>query len=106
MHYLLKASGIATAIAFASFTPGAFALEVTSTYTCQDVGTGAPEPLGDREGHTVTVAQCSCRVDSLSAARGQANRCSPWLKAVTYQKLLKANWQLSCLDCDASQLNH
>ena len=62
MRYFLKASGIVAAIAFAALAPGAVAQESTSTYACQDVGGGAPEPLGDREGHSILVAQVSCRV--------------------------------------------
>jgi hypothetical protein len=29
--------------------------------TCQDVGMGAREPLGDRDGHAIAVGQYSCR---------------------------------------------
>ena len=55
MRYLLKASGIVAAIAFAAFAPGAIAQEV-SKFSCQAIGAnGAPEPLGDREGHGITV---------------------------------------------------
>ena len=64
MRYFLKASGILAAIAFAALAPGAVAQESTSTYACQDVGSGATEPLGDREGHSIVVAQVSCRVNS------------------------------------------
>jgi hypothetical protein len=64
MKTALFAAGIGTAIAFAAFAPNAVAQEITETFTCQGVGSGAPEPLGDREGHTITVGQYSCRVDS------------------------------------------
>jgi len=64
MRNLLKASGIAIAIAFAAFAPGTVAGEITGTYSCQAVGGGAPEPLGDREGHTISVDTYSCRCDS------------------------------------------
>ena len=63
MRYFLKASGIVAASAFAALAPGAVAQESTSTYACQDVGSGATESLGDREGHSIVVAQVSCRVD-------------------------------------------
>jgi hypothetical protein len=66
MHYTLKVSGIGTAIAFAAFAPSALAQENTATLTCQDLGwdNGPPEPLGDREGHWITVGEYSCRVNS------------------------------------------
>ena len=61
MRHLLKASAIAAALAFAAFAPGAVAQEV-SKFSCQAVGAnGAPEPLGDREGHGITVITESCR---------------------------------------------
>lgn len=55
--------GIAIAIAFAAVAPSAFAQENSFTLTCQDVGFIAPEPLGDREGHLITVAENNCHVD-------------------------------------------
>lgn len=64
MHYFLKVSGIGTAIAFAAFAPDAVAEEITYTWTCQDVGAGAPEALGDREGHSITVNEASCHSES------------------------------------------
>ena len=61
MRYLLKASGMVAATAFATFAPGAVAQEVLK-FSCQAVGgSGAPEPLGDREGHNITVLTASCR---------------------------------------------
>ena len=65
MKTALFAAGIATAIAFAAFAPSAVAQDTTSTGTCQGVGAnGAPEPLGDREGHGISITQVSCHVDS------------------------------------------
>ena len=65
MRYLLKASGIAAATSFAAFAPGAVAQENTFTLTCQDIGSSRrAEPLGDREGHSISVSQFSCRVNS------------------------------------------
>ena len=72
------AAGIGTAIAFAAFAPDAVAQEITSTFTCQDVGSGAPEPLGDREGHTITVGQYSCRVDSGPMSGGLVTGTAVW----------------------------
>jgi hypothetical protein len=64
MRYLVKISGIATANAFAAFASSAVAQETTFTSTCQGIGSGAPEPLGDREGHSIQTSQGSCHVDS------------------------------------------
>ena len=30
---------------------------------CQSVGSSTPEPLGDRDGHSISVAEVSCRVE-------------------------------------------
>ena len=58
MHYLLNVCGIATAaIGLAAAAPSAVAQENTFTLTCQNVGGGAPEPLGDRDGHSISVEQ-------------------------------------------------
>jgi len=35
----------------------------TYRYLCQSVGTGPQEPLGDRDGHSVSVYSYSCRVE-------------------------------------------
>jgi hypothetical protein len=64
MRNLLKASGIVTAIAFAAFAPNASAQEMSFKEICQRVGAFAPEPVGDREGHSISVGQYSCRVES------------------------------------------
>ena len=65
MKTALFAAGIGTAIAFAAFAPDAAAQQITATGTCQAVGAnGAPEPLGDREGHGISIVQVSCHVDS------------------------------------------
>ena len=51
----------AAALAFAAFAPNAIAQEVFK-FSCQAVGgSGTPEPLGDREGHNITVLTASCR---------------------------------------------
>jgi hypothetical protein len=65
MHYLLNVCGIATAaIGLAAAAPSAVAQEKTFTLTCQDVGGGVPEPLGDRDGHSISVEQYSCSASS------------------------------------------
>jgi hypothetical protein len=65
MRYLLKIAAAAIGSAsVAGFASGAVAQEVTYTMTCQDVGAGTPEALGDREGHTLAIYSGSCRTDS------------------------------------------
>jgi hypothetical protein len=61
MYYLLNVCGIATAaIAFAGVAPSAVAQENTDIFACQYVRGGSNEPLGDREGHSLRVAEFSC----------------------------------------------
>ncbi len=78
MRYLLKASGIAAAIALMAVAPSAVAQESTSTLACQDVGVSAPEPLGDREGHSILTSQTSCRVDSGPVSGGVSTGTDIW----------------------------
>ena len=63
MQNLLRFSGLATtALAFAAFAPGDAIAQEVSKFFCQAVGAnGAPEPLGDREGHGISVVTASCR---------------------------------------------
>ena len=61
MQNFLRSFGLAAvAVAFVALAPSAIAQEVTK-FSCQAVGGGAPEPLGDREGHNITVTTASCR---------------------------------------------
>ena len=61
MRFTLMVSGMATAVVVAGMAPGAMAQDV-SKFVCQAVGlNGAPEPLGDREGHGISVTTESCR---------------------------------------------
>ena len=67
MRSLPSICGIATAlIALSATAPSAVAQENTAALTCQAIGwgDGPPEPLGDREGHGITVGEYSCRVNS------------------------------------------
>jgi hypothetical protein len=65
MENFLRFGGpIAAVVVLAAFAPSAIAQEKTTAWTCQGVGSGAPEPLGDREGHSIEVGQYSCRADS------------------------------------------
>ncbi len=55
---MLGAATVAAA-ATGAFTPGANAQETTQILSCQDIGPSAPEPLGDREGHSILTATAS-----------------------------------------------
>ena len=60
MRGLPKIYGISVALAFAATAPGAGAQEVILTTNCFQVGPAAPEPLGDHEGHAISVEQDVC----------------------------------------------
>ncbi len=61
MQNFLRFNGLAAAtLVFAALAPSALAQEVMK-FSCQAVGGIAPEPLGDREGHNITVITASCR---------------------------------------------
>jgi hypothetical protein len=64
MRHLLKASGFLASIVFAAFGPEAGAQETSTRYICQAIGAGAPEALGDRDHHLISIDQTSCRVAS------------------------------------------
>jgi len=88
MRYLLNASGIAAAIAFAASMPGAVAQEISKSI-CQLVGgSGALEPLGDREGHAIEVATETCRVEGGAMDGGLVTGQSIWEWDKTNAKML------------------
>ncbi len=66
MRSLPSIYGIATVlIALSATAPSAVAQENTAALTCQSIGReGPPEPLGDREGHGISIDEYSCRVGS------------------------------------------
>ena len=66
MQNILRIGGFAAAFAFVAFAPSAIAQNVR-VFTCQNVGGGSPEPLGDREGHLISVEHSSCRVEGAYA---------------------------------------
>lgn len=63
MRVLQSLIRIASAAALMSLCPSAFAQGVTWKLQCQSVGNSAPEPLGDREGHTISVLEYNCRTE-------------------------------------------
>ncbi len=77
MQNLVRFSGSAAVlVAFAAFAPTAVAQNVR-VFNCQSVGGGSPEPLGDREGHMISVDQSSCSVEGAYAG-GVATLTTIW----------------------------
>ena len=87
MRYLLKASGIAAAVAFAASTPGAVAQEISKSI-CQLVGSSQLEPLGDREGHAIEVGTETCRVEGGAMDGGLVTGQAIWEWDKTNAKML------------------
>jgi len=81
MRNLLHFGGsTAAAIAFAAFAPSAVAQEnATWTYTCQNVGaSGQPEPLGDKEGHSISIVESTCTAGPGPQAGGVMTAVTGW----------------------------
>jgi hypothetical protein len=80
VRHLLKACGIAaaTVTALAVATPSAIADENTYTFTCQGFGSGAHEPLGDREGHALSISDYSCYTDFGPFVGGDVSGTNIW----------------------------
>jgi hypothetical protein len=79
MSSFLHLSGVAAAsVTFAALAPSAIAQDAASTWTCQDVGASQPEPLGDREGHSLFVGDYSCRIDGGPLSGGVVTGSNIW----------------------------
>ena len=79
MNFLRRLCGVAgAAVAFAAFAPSAVAQEDIVKYACQNVGAFSLEPLGDREGHSISVGQFSCRVESGPMSGGGVSGTAIW----------------------------
>jgi hypothetical protein len=85
MRQLLSIIGVTTAvIALSAIAPSASAQEaVVEHLSCKDTAPVNPEPLGDREGHAITVETYSCHMDSgpLSGAEVTGTSIVEWDKA-------------------------
>ena len=61
MQNFLRSGGSAAALlAFAAFAPSGAAQELRNHDLCRQTGTYPPEPLGDRDGHTMSSGLDSC----------------------------------------------
>jgi len=71
MRSLTKIYGLTTVSAALAVAPAASAQEATFSQTCQYFGSPPkPEPLGDREGHSLSSVDVSCSVTSGPLAGG------------------------------------
>ena len=61
MRIVFKVLRVATAAAFAMCAVGANGQENSFYFSCQSVGSSPPEPIGDREGHSISSGEVSCR---------------------------------------------
>ena len=65
MITFVRTATMTAAIALLGVAPSAVAQENHFKITCQGIGPqGAPEPVGDRAGHAISVSQESCRIES------------------------------------------
>jgi hypothetical protein len=79
MRRFLSLSGVTTAaMALAAFAPSAVAQEIVVQWACQPIAAGLPEPLGDREGHAITISEFTCSATSGFMADAIANVMSVW----------------------------
>jgi hypothetical protein len=77
MSSFLHLSGFAAAIGLVALAPNALAQEASS-WACQDVGNPQPEPIGDREGHSIFVGSFSCRISGGALDGGVATGTDVW----------------------------
>ncbi len=62
MSHSARILNLAAALALTTLSTSALAqAAMTFKATCQNVGVAPQEPLGDREGHAISVSQYSCR---------------------------------------------
>jgi len=80
MHnFLFFGGSVAAVVAFAAFAPsGATAQELHGHFVCRDAGAFTPEPLGDREGHALSISEESCQATEGPTAGAVGNSTSMW----------------------------
>jgi hypothetical protein len=70
--------GSLSVIAFALAVPSAKAQELHGHIVCRDVGAFAPEQLGDREGHALSIGQSSCQTTEGPMEGGVQTETNMW----------------------------
>ncbi|HEX7438336.1 MAG TPA: hypothetical protein VF308_16660 [Caldimonas sp.] len=73
---LAAAAAVAAAGAFLASSPAQAAEGYK--FTCQGVGMSTVEPVGDRDGHAVSVGEYSCRAESGRAEGGIVSGANTW----------------------------
>jgi len=63
MHTTFKVLRTAAVIGFALLAVSASGQENSFKFSCQGVGSSPPEPIGDREGHSISSGEVSCRAE-------------------------------------------
>ena len=64
MRFVSTVLRITTTVAIALLAVSASGQEkISFSYTCQSVGSSPPEPIGDREGHSISSGEVSCRAE-------------------------------------------
>jgi hypothetical protein len=64
MNHRPAMCGLAIAMLLLAAIPNANAQTSKFSFPCQTIGSNAPEPLGDRDGHALAVTNFSCHADS------------------------------------------
>jgi hypothetical protein len=67
----------ATAVVLATLGSSALAQDGGKS-TCQQVGGVSPEPIGDRDGHLMSIEQLICKVESGALAGGVVTVTAVW----------------------------
>jgi hypothetical protein len=70
MHIASSILRITIGIGFTVLAACANAQGMSYSLSCQSVGSNPPEPLGDREGHSISSGEISCRADGGPLAGG------------------------------------
>ncbi len=92
MRFQPHVLAIASASALAVSAPNAIAQEkITNKFVCQNVGAFALEPLGDREGHSISIGQMSCRVVAGPMSGGVMSGAITWEWDKTNATLISGN---------------
>ncbi|MEJ8856663.1 hypothetical protein WKW79_18960 [Variovorax robiniae] len=63
MHVVSTVLRLSTAAAMALMAVSASGQQNSFSFSCQSVGSSPPEPLGDREGHSISSGEISCRAE-------------------------------------------
>ena len=63
MRIVVTVLRVSTAVAIALLAASASGQEKSYSFSCQSVGSSPREPLGDREDHSISLSEVSCRAE-------------------------------------------